>query len=76
MRNIGLKAVDLGAPSAQRRHVGLSPCFIDEDEAGGLDEGLILILPVKPAGDGRVVLLSAIHHFFEALALAVNEAYD
>ena len=59
------QALSARRPSAQRRHVGLGPGFVDEDQAGGVDAVLVgdplqattrYIRPVALAGDQRLFL--------------------
>jgi hypothetical protein len=45
-------------PAAQRRHVGLGPCLVDEDQAGGVDpraELQPLRTPARDIGTGALV---------------------
>jgi hypothetical protein len=62
--HLGLKPLSTQTPSAQRRHVGLGPGLIDEDEPPRIDLALIG-LPARPlAGDVRPVLLAWQNGFF------------
>jgi hypothetical protein len=59
MRHLGDEAPAARRPSAQRRHVGLGPGLIDEDEAPRLDAILILDpLRAPPRHVGPVALAS------------------
>ena len=46
------------------RHVGLGPCFIDEDEALGIDAALIAPPPFAAARDVRTILFAGVQAFF------------
>jgi hypothetical protein len=60
----GLEPLSAQTPSAQRRHIGLGPGLIDEDEPPRIDPPLIG-LPARPlAGDVRPVLLTWQNGFF------------
>ena len=59
------RPLSAGRPPAKRRHVGLGPGFVDEDQARGIDAVLIghplqaatrYIRPVALAGDQRLFL--------------------
>src|SRR5687768_17364368 len=59
------QALSARRPSAKRRHIGLGPGFVDEDQAGGIDAVLVgdpllaatrYIRPVALAGDQRLFL--------------------
>src|SRR5687768_6143318 len=59
------QALSARRPSAQRRHVGLGPGFVDEDQTAGIDAPLVghplqpsprYIRPVALAGDQRLFL--------------------
>ena len=47
VRDLGLQPQAARRPAAQRRHVGLGPGLVDEDQAGGIDAALIG-LPLRP----------------------------
>jgi hypothetical protein len=51
-------------PSAQRRHVGLRPRLVDENQALRIDTPLILLPLFTPPGDVGPVLLLGEHAFF------------
>jgi len=40
VRGEAAQALAAGCPSAQRRHVGLDPCFIDKDQPARIETGL------------------------------------
>ncbi len=50
--------------SPQRRHVGLGPCFIDEDQAGRIDPALILGPLRAPSRDVGTIPLAGHDGFF------------
>ena len=62
--NAGLEALAARSPAAQRRHVGLHPCFIDEDEPQWVDTGLMCLPAFPLAGDVRTRLFGRYHGFF------------
>jgi hypothetical protein len=51
-------------PSAQRRHVGLGPGFIDEDKAARVDATLMGSPLLSPAGNVRAILLDSDQRLF------------
>ena len=57
MGHLGREALPARAPAAQRRHIGLGPGLIDEDEASGIDPILIsLPLLASPRHVGTIAL--------------------
>src|SRR5262249_34303303 len=65
VRHLGWQALAERAPAAQRRHVGLGPGLVDEDQAGRIDTILIghplptatrYIGTISFAGDQRLFL--------------------
>lgn len=57
MRHLGRQALTVRAPAAQRRHIGLGPGLVDEDEAGGIDAILVgLPLLASPRHVGAIAL--------------------
>ncbi|MER9176957.1 hypothetical protein NKH72_25755 [Mesorhizobium sp. M0955] len=72
----GAWAISRTPQPAQRRHVGLDPCFIQEDQARRVNAGLIAHPLRTPAHQLWLELLDRQSGFFEALALAVQEATD
>ena len=54
----------LGSPSAQRRHVGLDPCFIDEDQPPGIKASLKGPPSPTPARNIATCLLKGKQRFF------------
>lgn len=57
MWHLGREALTARAPAAQRRHIGLGPSLVDEDEAGGIDPILVgLPLLASPRHIGTVAL--------------------
>jgi hypothetical protein len=67
------QALALRPPAAQRRHVGLDPGFVDEDEPLRIDATLPQSPASTPAGDVGAGLLKREQCFFEAQALAPQE---
>ena len=53
-----------GTPAAQRRHVGLRPRLVDENQSFRIDPPLILLPLLTPPGDVGPVLLLGEHAFF------------
>ena len=51
-------------PAPQRRHVGLGPGLVDEDQARRIDPILILYPLRPPARDVGTVALASHHAFF------------
>ena len=51
-------------PSPDRRHVGLHPGFIDEDQASGIKPTLIFLPLRSSPGDPRTILLAGEQRFF------------
>ena len=49
VRHFGLEPLPQRRPSAQRRHVGLGPGLVDEDQALGIDAVLILAIAPRRA---------------------------
>jgi hypothetical protein len=64
VRNLGFEPLAARRPTPQRRHIGVGPGLIDEDQALGRDPGLIFFPLLAPAGDVRAVLLAGKHGFF------------
>jgi hypothetical protein len=52
------------SPTADRRHIGLGPSLIDEDETCGIKPTLILSPLLAPSGDCRPQLLGGEQSFF------------
>ena len=64
MRNFGHQPRTSRCPSRERRHVGLGPGLIDEDQALRFDPTLILC-PLRPLSrDVGTVPLAGDHGFF------------
>ena len=51
MRCVAFEPLASCAPAAQRRHVGLDPCLIDEDQPGGIKIGHETFPALPFAGD-------------------------
>ena len=64
VRDAGGEPFALRAPAAQRRHVGLGPGLVDEDEAGRVDAALIALPALTLSGDVGTRLLGGQHAFF------------
>ena len=62
--HLGVEPAAPGRPTAQRRHVGLGPGFIDKDEAPGIKPALILLPLLAPPGDLGPQLFGGQHAFF------------
>ncbi|MER9070398.1 hypothetical protein NKH84_28205 [Mesorhizobium sp. M0902] len=73
---VGHQPLAAHTPAAQRRHVGLDPCFIQGDQARRVNAGLIAHPLRTPAHQLWLELLGRQNGFFEALAVAVQEATD
>jgi hypothetical protein len=58
MRHLGLEALAARRPASERRHVGLGPGLIDEDEAGRIDLRLMALPPSATSCDVRAILLA------------------
>jgi hypothetical protein len=52
------------SPTAQRRHVGLGPSLVDEDEAPGVRPVLAFLPLLAPPGDLWTQLFGRQHAFF------------
>jgi hypothetical protein len=64
MRHLGRQALALRAPTTQRRHVGLGPGLVDEDEAGRIDAILVGHLLLAPTRYVRTVPLAGNQRLF------------
>jgi hypothetical protein len=64
VRRLADQALAAKAPASQRRHVGLGPSLIDEDEPRRIDFRLILLPSRAPPGDVRPVPLAGDRGFF------------
>jgi hypothetical protein len=64
VRHFRLEAGALGAPTAQRRHVGFRPGFVDENQPRRIDPRLMASPAFAPARDVRAILLAGEHGFF------------
>ena|ERR1700675_2711513 len=62
--NLGLEPLAAGCPSPKRRHIGLRPCLIDEDQTLGLDPALIFSPLLTPSRDVGTVLFAGDQCFF------------
>jgi hypothetical protein len=64
VRNLGRQTATTLVPSPQRRHVGLRPRLVDEDETGWVDLLLVASPALAAARDVRPILLGRKHAFF------------
>jgi hypothetical protein len=64
LRHIGLQPFAFPAPAADRRHVGLGPGLIDEDQSRGGNQGLIFLPPIASSGDVRPLPFAGVICFF------------
>ena len=63
MRGEAAQALALATPSAQWRHVGLDPGFIDEEQLSGLEARLKGSPSLAPAGNVGAALLKGEQRF-------------
>jgi len=64
VRNLGLEPHAEWRPSSQRRHFGLGPCLVDEDQTLRLDVVLIFGPLHPPSCDVGTIALPSHHGFF------------
>jgi len=64
VRRFGNQLPAARPPAAQRRHVGLGPSLIDEDQAARIETALILLPLQAPTRDGGPILLACEQRFF------------
>ena len=64
MGRLADQALAARPPTAERRHVGLDPGFVNENQAAGIDAGLPGPPAFPVAGDVRPVLLAGEGGFF------------
>ena len=64
VRGEAAQAFAAGSPAAQRYHVGLDPCFIDEDQPSRIETGLQGPPALPAPGDVRASLLKGEQCFF------------
>ena len=64
IRNLGGETLAFWSPAAQRRHVGLHPGLVDEDQPAGGDPALVGLPALALPGDVRPVLLRRQSGFF------------
>ena len=64
VRDLGREPHAAGCPAPQRRHVGLGPGLVDEDQALRLDPALILCPLRPPVGDVGTIAFDGDHAFF------------
>jgi len=56
VRRLSFKAFAASMPAPQWSHIGLRPCFIDEDQPRRINPRLIFLPSRPPSGDVRPVL--------------------
>lgn len=64
IRHFGVKPLAARRPAPEGSHVGLGPCFVDEDEAPGIKPTLIFLPLRPPPGDLWAQLLCGKNAFF------------
>jgi hypothetical protein len=64
VRHLGFEPQAPSRPAPQRRHVGLGPGLIEEDQAAGVDPALILNPLRSPSRDVRTILFASHQCFF------------
>ena len=64
VRDLGYEPGATQAPSAQRRHIGLGPGFVDKRQTPGVNQVLMLCPLRPPARDVRTTALASHHGFF------------
>lgn len=64
IRHFGMKPLAARCPAPERSHIGLGPCFVDEDEAAGIKPPLIFLPLRAPPCDLRAQLLCGKNAFF------------
>jgi hypothetical protein len=64
MRGLGDQPLAAWSPTPERRHVGLGPGLVDEDQAPGIKLCLILLPLRAPSRDPRPVPLAGEQRFF------------
>jgi hypothetical protein len=64
VRDLGPQPLADRGPAAQRHHIGLRPCLVDKDEAGGIKPALTLLPLRQPPRDLRPQLLGGKGAFF------------
>jgi len=62
--NLGFEPLAPRRPAPERRHIGLGPGLVDEDQACRVDPGLIFLPLLTPSRDVRAILLAGEHGFF------------
>ena len=64
VRHLRLQAFATATPAAQRRHVGLGPGLVDEDEPADVEARLQSLPAGASARDVRPILLAGVNGFF------------
>jgi len=64
MRRLAQQPLSSGAPASEARHIGLCPCFIDEDQPPWIEGRLQSLPPYAAARNVRSILLAAEQAFF------------
>jgi hypothetical protein len=74
VRNAGAKPLAFRGATVATRHVGRSPCLVDEDEALRIEIELAVEPVFAPLQDVRAVLLARVGGlFFERQSAALEE---
>lgn len=64
VRHLGPEPLAARRPPPERRHVGLGPGLVNEDQTLGIDPALILFPPHPPSRDVGTILFAGVHGFF------------
>ena len=64
LRHLGGEPLAARRPSPERRHVGLGPCLVDEDQALRIDPALIFRPLLAPSRDVGTIPFAGDHGFF------------
>jgi hypothetical protein len=76
VRNADAKPFASPRPSIGARHVGRSPGFVDENEALGIQIGLVFKPVRAPLQDVRAILRAGVRSLFSSDAAAIEEALE
>ncbi len=68
VRDLRVEPLAAPAPAPERRHVGLRPRFVDEDQALGIEARLQMAPTDATAGDIGAVLLTGEQAFLNVLS--------
>jgi len=64
VRDFGDERLAAPVPAARARHVGFGPGLVDEDEASGINQGLVFFPTHAASRDVGTVLLGGVQGFF------------